>query len=126
MTSPGRANAPISAEAQARLAGIEEVERRTQVTVDAVEQYAQQLRALQRSFSRLGIKQEIDSNLGFVFVNGNGDLVKIDLSPEGLRSVDASLVGHCVLAAIKAGQSRVKRFRDQKFKELADSSHLYR
>ncbi|MEV5751863.1 YbaB/EbfC family nucleoid-associated protein [Actinoallomurus sp. NPDC052308] len=125
MTSPSNENVPLSAGAQARLAEVEEAERRTQVTVDAVEQYAQQLRSLKDSFGRLGIKQSINPNLGYVVMNGNGDLMKIQLDPATLKAADPTLVGQRILDAIRAAQSRISRVREQKFAEVAESNHLY-
>lgn len=115
---------PVSSEATARLAEVEDGERRTQLIVDAVEDHAQRLRELKESFMRMGLKQEIEPNLGTVVVNGNGDLLSIKFDDAALRASDLGSLGARIVAAIKTAEARTAAFRDRKYREVLDSRHL--
>lgn len=109
---------------RARLDDIATAERRLQLAVEAIEEYAQRVQEFNSSLPRRGVRQPIDTGLGTVVVDGTGRLRDIQLDLRRIRDVSANTLGEKILRAIKAGELKAKNFRDRGLKELSDASRI--
>lgn len=109
---------------RARLDEIVTAERRVELTVEAIEEYAQRIREFEDSLPSRGTKQPIESGLGIVVVDGTGRLRDVRLDVRRVSAAEADALGKKILRSIKHAEARVKSFRSDQLKKLSDACRM--
>lgn len=97
--------------------------QRINLMVGAVNQAARNVKKTEAGFSRWGVRQEIDSSLGHVVVNGNGDLIRVELDTQRVPLSDVSRLGDRIISAINAAEQRARNARLRRIKESLGDIH---
>jgi DNA-binding protein YbaB len=96
-------------------------ERRMQVTVDAVDEFAIRAREFGAALARKELTEEITPGLGIVVVMGSGELKDVQLNADSVRTSDPARLGQRILDALNRAETKVRLIRERGLHEISQS-----
>lgn len=91
----------------------------TTTRVESVEAALTKIEAFDESLSKMGTRCEIEASMGSVVVDGNGQLVRVQLNADSFDTGDVSKLGTRVVKAISTARERAQAAQEAHIDRLA-------